>query len=235
MQAATYVRTRLRISQTIPLGVMLDHVLAVGQLPDIHRDPFDRLLVAQAHVENMTIVTADRRIARYNVLVHDAGSQGQNRGIAYTAEVRSMVAAAFMAVGLALAGCGGSGTLTFPGEGSCLFSGVTQLVYPIPNATNVPDALSQVVFASSQLFPYSFEVLINNDPNPGHAKRGTAAFFQRIGAGQVPTPSAPPTLSNPYYESATLSTTFPHGTYYVFLNDSQVSCTPTQAGSFTTQ
>ncbi|HUY40036.1 MAG TPA: type II toxin-antitoxin system VapC family toxin [Candidatus Dormibacteraeota bacterium] len=74
MQAATYVRTRLRISQTIPLGVTLDHVLAVGQLPDIHRDPFDRLLVAQAHVENMTIVTADRRIARYNVLVHDAGS-----------------------------------------------------------------------------------------------------------------------------------------------------------------
>ncbi len=146
-----------------------------------------------------------------------------------------MVAVAFMVVGLALAGCGGNGGVSFPGQGSCLFSGVTQLIYPIPNATNVPDALSQIVFATSQLFPYSFQVLINTDPNPNHAKRGTAAFFQRINAGQVPTPSATVTMSNPYYESAALSTTFPHGTYYVFLNDSQVSCTPTQAGSFTTQ
>ena len=69
---ATYVRTRLRISQTSPLDVSLEHALALTALPEIHRDPFDRMLVAQAQVEGMTIVTADQRIARYNVLIHDA-------------------------------------------------------------------------------------------------------------------------------------------------------------------
>ncbi len=148
---------------------------------------------------------------------------------------RAATATAFMATALALAGCGGNGGVSFAGQGSCLFSGVTQLIYPIPNATNVPDALSQIVFATSQLFPYSFDVLINTSSNPNLAKSGSSAFFQRIASGQVPSPSAAPTLSNPYYESAALSATFPHGTYYVFLNDSQVSCTPTNAGSFTTQ
>ncbi len=50
-----------------PLAVSLEHALAVGALPDLHRDPFDRLLVAQAGVEDLTIVTRDRAIARYDV------------------------------------------------------------------------------------------------------------------------------------------------------------------------
>ncbi|MFO8076747.1 MAG: type II toxin-antitoxin system VapC family toxin [Egibacteraceae bacterium] len=50
-----------------PLAVSLEHALAVGALPDLHRDPFDRLLVAQAGVEGLTIVTRDRAIARYDV------------------------------------------------------------------------------------------------------------------------------------------------------------------------
>lgn len=40
-----------------------DHGLAVADLPMHHRDPFDRLLVAQARSEHLTIITADRRIA----------------------------------------------------------------------------------------------------------------------------------------------------------------------------
>ena len=50
-----------------PLAVSLEHALAFGALPDLHRDPFDRLLVAQAGVEGLTIVTRDRAIARYDV------------------------------------------------------------------------------------------------------------------------------------------------------------------------
>jgi PIN domain nuclease of toxin-antitoxin system len=38
-----------------------------------HRDPFDRLLVAQARSEHLTIMTADRRIAAYDVSLVDAG------------------------------------------------------------------------------------------------------------------------------------------------------------------
>lgn len=50
-----------------------DHGLAVADLPMHHRDPFDRLLVAQARSEQLTIVSADRRIADYDVPLIDAG------------------------------------------------------------------------------------------------------------------------------------------------------------------
>ncbi|MCX7672172.1 MAG: type II toxin-antitoxin system VapC family toxin [Thiobacillaceae bacterium] len=47
------------------LPVSAEHVLAVGSLPAIHRDPFDRLLVAQAMVEGIALVTRDARLAQY--------------------------------------------------------------------------------------------------------------------------------------------------------------------------
>ncbi|MDK3255981.1 type II toxin-antitoxin system VapC family toxin [Blastococcus capsensis] len=49
------------------------HGVAVADLPLHHRDPFDRLLIAQARSEQLTIVTADRRIADYDVPFIDAG------------------------------------------------------------------------------------------------------------------------------------------------------------------
>ena len=49
------------------LDLGLAHALRAGSLPPIHRDPFDRLLVAQAQVEGVPIVTADPAIARYDV------------------------------------------------------------------------------------------------------------------------------------------------------------------------
>ena len=48
------------------------HALAVWSLPPHHRDPFDRLLVAQATVERLTILTSDREIGRYDVEVVEA-------------------------------------------------------------------------------------------------------------------------------------------------------------------
>jgi PIN domain nuclease of toxin-antitoxin system len=50
-----------------------DHGLAVADLPTHHRDPFDRLLIAQARSEQLAIVSADRRIADYDVTLIDAG------------------------------------------------------------------------------------------------------------------------------------------------------------------
>jgi PIN domain nuclease of toxin-antitoxin system len=52
-----------------PLPVRHDHALLAADLPDHHRDPFDRLLVAQAQVEGVPIVTADPAIAKYDVQV----------------------------------------------------------------------------------------------------------------------------------------------------------------------
>jgi PIN domain nuclease of toxin-antitoxin system len=42
------------------------HAAAVGGLPRLHRDPFDRLLVAQAMVEGVTLLTADQMVAQYD-------------------------------------------------------------------------------------------------------------------------------------------------------------------------
>jgi len=47
------------------ITVLGSHALAVAPLPPIHRDPFDRLLIAQAFVEGITLLTADKTIARY--------------------------------------------------------------------------------------------------------------------------------------------------------------------------
>jgi PIN domain nuclease of toxin-antitoxin system len=53
------------------LGLSPDHGLAVASLPLHHRDPFDRLLIAQARQERMTLATADPRIRAYDVPVLD--------------------------------------------------------------------------------------------------------------------------------------------------------------------
>ena len=47
------------------LFVEAHHALAVGQLPSLHRDPFDRLLLAQAQSEGLLLITADQQLARY--------------------------------------------------------------------------------------------------------------------------------------------------------------------------
>lgn len=52
-----------------PLEITIAHAMAVGVLPDHHADPFDRMLVAQARTEELTLVTRDADIARYEVAI----------------------------------------------------------------------------------------------------------------------------------------------------------------------
>jgi len=47
------------------LTIQSEHVIEVDTLPPIHKDPFDRLLIAQATVEGVTLLTADAEIAQY--------------------------------------------------------------------------------------------------------------------------------------------------------------------------
>ena len=49
------------------LPIALDHVAGLAELPAVHRDPFDRMLVSQARAEGLTLVTADADIPRYPV------------------------------------------------------------------------------------------------------------------------------------------------------------------------
>jgi PIN domain nuclease of toxin-antitoxin system len=47
------------------LAIISDHVVATESLPPIHKDPFDRVLVAQATVEGVTLLTIDSLVAQY--------------------------------------------------------------------------------------------------------------------------------------------------------------------------
>lgn len=60
-----FVPARMLAFGVVPQPVLHEHALAVGDLPPLHRDPFDRLLVAQALLLGMTIVTADEVMTRY--------------------------------------------------------------------------------------------------------------------------------------------------------------------------
>ncbi len=51
------------------LGIRLNHVMALGQLPEIHRDPFDRILIAQSIVEKVPLVSKDTHFGDYGVTV----------------------------------------------------------------------------------------------------------------------------------------------------------------------
>ena len=64
---ASFVPKQLRINSIEPLAVQMTHALRVHSLPGHHRDPFDRILVAQAQVEQVLIITADPHIAQYDV------------------------------------------------------------------------------------------------------------------------------------------------------------------------
>ena len=64
---ATYLPERIERSALRELPVMSKHTYAVFDLPPHHRDPFDRLLIAQAQIESLTVVTADSIFRKYNV------------------------------------------------------------------------------------------------------------------------------------------------------------------------
>jgi PIN domain nuclease of toxin-antitoxin system len=69
---ATRAGGSLDAQRTLSLPIEHSHALHVGTLPPHHRDPFDRLLVAQAQLEDLPILTADPVFARYDVTIISA-------------------------------------------------------------------------------------------------------------------------------------------------------------------
>ena len=59
----------LKVHRFTPLAITTEHALAVENLPSHHKDPFDRILVAQAQLENLTLVTRDPRKKAYTVSI----------------------------------------------------------------------------------------------------------------------------------------------------------------------
>ena len=69
LESPVDLRGRISADGMREMPVRGDHAIAAGELPRIHGDPFDRMLVAQAQIEGLTIVTRDAEIARYDVPV----------------------------------------------------------------------------------------------------------------------------------------------------------------------
>jgi PIN domain nuclease of toxin-antitoxin system len=73
LPAAQYIPDRLEALGHQSLPILQNHVLQVEQLPMHHRDPFDRILVAQAQVEGLRLMTADPVLRAYDVPIFWAG------------------------------------------------------------------------------------------------------------------------------------------------------------------
>lgn len=59
----------LLTSGYLELVVTGEHALVAGDLPNLHKDPFDRILIAQARVEGLILLTVDRTVAKYGEAV----------------------------------------------------------------------------------------------------------------------------------------------------------------------
>ena len=63
------IRELIFVSDYKHLPITLNHVFGVHSLPLIHRDPFDRLIVSQAKTEEMTLLTADLELSKYDIRI----------------------------------------------------------------------------------------------------------------------------------------------------------------------
>jgi PIN domain nuclease of toxin-antitoxin system len=63
----TYIPSRLIMNRFESLSIEMTHALQVINLPALHQDPFDRILIAQSQVEKMPIITIDSKIVQYPV------------------------------------------------------------------------------------------------------------------------------------------------------------------------
>jgi PIN domain nuclease of toxin-antitoxin system len=62
-----YIASRMQQLGIKYLDIVFPHVYKVATLPLLHRDPFDRILIAQAQIERLTLVTADEILTNYDV------------------------------------------------------------------------------------------------------------------------------------------------------------------------
>ena len=69
LQTPPDLEAQLDLLRILPLPLQRSHIAAYRDLPLLHRDPFDRMLVAQARAESLILVTSDRQLADYDVTV----------------------------------------------------------------------------------------------------------------------------------------------------------------------
>jgi PIN domain nuclease of toxin-antitoxin system len=65
----SFIMEQLSANNIVPLSITVSHSLYTERLPQIHKDPFDRLIIAQSIVENLQLITKDQDIRKYNLKV----------------------------------------------------------------------------------------------------------------------------------------------------------------------
>ncbi len=154
-----------------------------------------------------------------------------------------LLASAAAALGLVACGGGGIGGSAVPTPGpTCGPVGIqSQLIYPAPGATAVPDALPQIVIAVSSPLPINTNNLVLTNVNNAANAAGTQNPLAQIQASQLPAGSASTTIANPTYEAvnlaANLTVNFASGTtLQTAINAPSSACTPQNVpGTFTIQ
>lgn len=69
-----YVPNRMKRANLKSLEITHEHGLAIANLPIIHKDPFDRILISQANIENLTLLSTDKIFSQYAVKLIDANT-----------------------------------------------------------------------------------------------------------------------------------------------------------------
>jgi PIN domain nuclease of toxin-antitoxin system len=64
-----FIVNQLAENQFRSLPIQISHSVYTLHLPEIHKDPFDRMLISQSHVEGMTLISADQNIQKYDISV----------------------------------------------------------------------------------------------------------------------------------------------------------------------
>jgi PIN domain nuclease of toxin-antitoxin system len=67
LRAPADLKAQVEAARFELLNITIDHALAVGELPDHHSDPFDRMLIAQARTESLILVTEDPKLRLYDL------------------------------------------------------------------------------------------------------------------------------------------------------------------------
>ena len=69
---SSFIFEQMRLNAVDELPVLITHTLHAASLPNLHRDPFDRMLIAQAQLEKLPILTGDEKFGAYSVEVIEA-------------------------------------------------------------------------------------------------------------------------------------------------------------------
>ena len=65
--APNNLHEEIKLHDFTELKINFEHAQLAGTLPEIHKDPFDRMLIAQAFLEKLTLITRDKQIALYDI------------------------------------------------------------------------------------------------------------------------------------------------------------------------